>query len=227
MSNVEKKIIRRYIPIKYFDCFIKCNSLRLSDYNNWHNEKEFNYRCDECDYLMVSKYLSYLENNCNESNLRLGIMCFSDTTNEYSHWVRYADCCNGFCISFYKEELMNVLKSKYGNNVIGFNDVEYVQMGDGIEPISYSKLPFIKRKAYECESELRFITKLDSDNYFIRFTDEEMRKIVEKVIIGSCVKDIDKERMKLELKNKGIKCNISQVLNYSNWISFIMNNLEK
>lgn len=227
MSNKENKIIRRYIPSKYFDCFIKCNTLKLSDYNNWHNEKELDYRCDENDYLMLKKYSSYLKSNCHETNLRLGIMCFSGTKNEYSHWIRYADCCKGFCISFYKKELMKVLKKKYGNNVIGFNDIEYLQMKKGIEPIPYSKLPFIKRKAYEGESEIRFVTKLDSDNYFIEFTDEEMHRIVEKVIIGPCIENEEKERMKKELKDKGIKCNISQVLNYFNWISFVMNNLEK
>lgn len=225
MSDKENKIIRRYIPSKYFDCFIKCNTLKLSDYNNWHNEKELDYRCDENDYLMLKKYSSYLEKEC--PNSRLGILCFTNIKNEYSHWIRYADRCNGFCISFIKEELMNVLKEKYGSNVIGFNDIEYVQMRDGIKPIPYSKLPFIKRKAYEGESEIRFITKLDSDNYYIRFTDEEMHRIVEKVIIGPCVENEEKERMKKELKDKGIKCNISQVLNYSNWVSFIMNNLKK
>ena len=92
---------------------------------------------------------------------------------------------------------------------------------------SNSKLPFIKRKAYEGESEIRFITKLDSNNYFIRFTDEEMHRIVEKVIIGPCIENEEKERMKKELKDKGIKCNISRVLNYSKWVSFIVNNLEK
>lgn len=224
MEVKNKMIIRRYIPIKYIDCFINCRKLKLSDYHNWHDVEGKDYRCDNTDYLMVEEYMKreYGEG----TSTKLGIMCFSNTTNEYSQWIRYADCCNGFCISFHRNELEIVLRKKFGDKIIGFKEIEYVQMRNDIEPIPYSELPFIKRKAYEGESEIRFITKLDeNDSYFIEFTDEEMRNIVDRITIGSCVDD--KNSIIERVRDKGIACYESRVLHYDKWFSYIRNHLQQ
>lgn len=82
-------------------------------------------------------------------------LCIADAPEAYIHWKIYASNSSGVCIEFHRENLIEKFKTQNGF-LHGY--VEYVLLENLCQsPPSVDDLPFIKRFAYQGESEYRFI----------------------------------------------------------------------
>jgi hypothetical protein len=93
-------------------------------------------------------------------------LCFAEnqtrTAEKYHNWKIYADNSSGVCIQFARRKLIAQIESIEG---IRFDSVTYMTIGKfekARSTIPWRQLPFVKRKAFDGETEFRIIYESDS-----------------------------------------------------------------
>ncbi len=93
-------------------------------------------------------------------------LCFAEnqtrTAEKYHNWKIYAGNSSGVCIQFARSKLIAQIESIEG---IRFDSVTYMMIGkfeNARSTIPWRQLPFMKRKAFDGETEFRIIYESDS-----------------------------------------------------------------
>ncbi len=81
--------------------------------------------------------------------------CFSQVDETYHHWRVFASGASGVCIRFHRGALLAAVKKQSG---IRHSEVTYLKQADMRgRKLKVDELPFLKRFAYEHESEFRLL----------------------------------------------------------------------
>lgn len=132
--------LRRYTDLPALIYLLSEKKLTLLDPQSWDDSND-------------SHYLSlYREKKNLESVLAL---CFSQSDETYHHWRVFAGGSGGACIRFKMAELLKAVKKQDG---IRNGPVTYLKMGQIRDrQLSVKDLPFLKRHAFQHESEYRLV----------------------------------------------------------------------
>lgn len=155
---------RRYTTLPYLLDMLRENRLPLLDPASWDDKND------------AHNLVTYKKKKGFKSVLAL---CIADAPEAYLHWKIYASNSSGVCIEFHKEKLIN--KFNHQNGFLhGY--VEYVLLEKLRQyPPSVDDLPFIKRFAYQGESEYRFIftsTEKKTKIEYISIDIDDIKQIV-------------------------------------------------
>jgi hypothetical protein len=143
---------RRYTTLPYLLDMLREKRLPLLDPASWDDKND------------AQNLVTYKKKKGFKSVLAL---CIADAPEAYQHWKIYANNSSGVCIEFHRENLINKFNNQHG---FLHGCVRYVLLKELRQcPPSVDDLPFIKRFAYQDESEYRFI-----------FTSSEEKKKEEK-----------------------------------------------
>jgi hypothetical protein len=134
------KFLRRYTNIPALIYLLRERKITLLDPASWNDKN-------------VSHYMAlYREKKSLKTVLAL---CFTQATETFHHWRVFADGSSGICIRFKRAELMKAVTRESG---VRGKVVEYLKIEENRKrKLKTDDLPFLKRIAYEDESEFRVI----------------------------------------------------------------------
>ena len=150
-NTIEKKYLNRYTSLPFLFDTLYNKRLTLVDPARWEDENDA--------YFMKL----YKTKSGHRSVLAL---CFAEyqrsTTEKYHNWKIYAGSSSGVCIQFFRDRLISCIGPVLG---ISYKSVTYKTISrfdSDWHKISWHQLPFIKRKAFDGETEFRIIYESDS-----------------------------------------------------------------
>lgn len=150
--TTSKNILRRYTDLASLLDLLKRRSITLLPPSTWD---------DRNDRLMMETYAKV-------KNLdTLLALCMSNKPETYHHWKVFADKNNGVCIHFHKAPLIDAM-NKSG---VVVRPVKYLTF-DALVPenLPENQLPFLKRKAFIDEGEVRAV-------YQNKEREQELKKV--------------------------------------------------
>ena len=149
---MSEETLRRYTNIPALIYLLRKKAISLLDPASWDDSND--------------RY--YLELYREKRRLRsILAACFTQSAETYHHWRVFADGSSGACIKFRHRELMRAVES---TNCIRAEKVQYLTLSKlRRHKLKIDELPFLKRYAFQHESEFRIIfestdrkiTKLD------------------------------------------------------------------
>ena len=134
------KILRRYTELPALMYLLQEKKLTLLDPKLWD---------DGNDSYFLSLYQQ-------KKKLKTVLaLCFTRANETYHHWRVFAGGSGGVCIRFKHEELIAAVNKKTGirSNVVKYKTLPQIKK----TKLSIANLPFLKRYAYEHESEFRLV----------------------------------------------------------------------
>ncbi len=147
-----KGYLNRYTSLPFL-LDILCNKrLTLVDPAKWEDENN--------SYFMKL----YKAKSEHKSVLAL---CFAESQSsaaeKYHNWKIYAGNSSGVCIQFFKSELISCIKPVPGINSKSVTYRTIKQIENDCQNTSWCQLPFVKRRAFDGETEFRVIYENDSE----------------------------------------------------------------
>ncbi|HEY4930871.1 MAG TPA: hypothetical protein VII23_04800 [Terriglobales bacterium] len=138
--TVAAKYLRRYTDVPALIYLLKERAISMLDPQSWDDSND-------------SYYLTlYRERKNLKSVLAL---CFTRADETYHHWRVFAGGPSGVCIRFNRSALLNAVRKQPD---LRTGDVSYLTLaGIRNRQLSIEELPFLKRYAFEHESEFRVI----------------------------------------------------------------------
>jgi hypothetical protein len=195
--------LKRYTNIDSVIKIIESGRILLTSPKKWK---------DKNDLASVEAYMRL------KGDKVIGVLCLADGLEMVHHWFTYAKGKKGCCIHFNTRKFL--LKIKKENLLRGWMDYKAIKdlKSSELKKMPLKKIPFIKRRPYECEEEYRII-----------WTGQN---IEEQPVINilDCIKDItlspdcdpqNETLLKNVMKKRGINIQIkhSKILEEKNWIS--------
>lgn len=148
----EKEFLNRYTSLPFLLDTLCNKRLTMVDPARWEDEND--------SYFMKL----YKTKSKQKSVLAL---CFaenkSSTNEKYHNWKIYAGNSSGICIQFFKTKLITCIERF---TEITYNSVTYwtiKRFENDWQNIPWDQLPFVKRKAFDGETEFRIIYRNDSE----------------------------------------------------------------
>jgi hypothetical protein len=132
--------LRRYTDLTALIYLLRLRKLTLLDPSSWDDSND-------------SYYLTlYKEKRKLKSVLAL---CFTETDERYHYWRVFAPGASGVCIQFSRSELLGAVG---GQSRLRVEPVRYLKLDDmRNKRLKSADLPFLKRFAFQHESEVRMI----------------------------------------------------------------------
>lgn len=196
--------LKRFTKLPYLLDYLEIGKLVLLDPGRWD---------DKNDTEVILAYKKRKEKK------NLFALCFSYGHETIHHWKTFANGSEGCYIKFDSEKLIAIFKS---DDKLRHGEVEYKRVAD-VKPgtLSLDKMPFTKRKAYECENEYRVIWEGDEDRNGYELT--VPLETVQLIKFSQQMPQEDYERIKEQLESnfKELKNKIDRSKIYENkiWIS--------
>ena len=135
-----KNYLRRYTDIPALACLLSEQRITLLDPETWDDR-------NDSHYLKL-----YREKNSLQSVLAI---CFTQTSETYHHWRVFANGSSGVCISFKRDQLLEVTRKQSG---VRSGPVKYLKLSEmGRKKPRTRELPFLKRYPFEDEGEFRIL----------------------------------------------------------------------
>lgn len=155
-NKVDHKYLFRYTSLPFLLNVLYTKKLSLVDPSRWEDTND--------------SYLIELYKKRSKKGAVLAL-CFAQyesktfKAEKFQHWKIYASNSDGVCIKFTKKMLVERFKSELGDN-LRYGKVIYKTINnfeDVKEDLQWRTLPFIKRQAFDDESEYRFIYESDEN----------------------------------------------------------------
>lgn len=139
-SEMSSGYLRRYTDLTALVYLLRNRNLTLLDPSSWDDSND-------------SYYLTlYKEKRGLKSVLAL---CFTDTDERYHYWRVFAPGPSGVCVRFRRSELEEAAAKQGG---LQMRSVNYLRLEDLRDRrVKTKELPFLKRFAFQHESEVRMI----------------------------------------------------------------------
>lgn len=135
-----ESILRRYTDVTALTYLLTRRRITLLDPQTW-DDKNDSY------YLRLYKTKSGFQT--------VLALCFAQAGETYHHWRVFANGSSGVCIHFKRKALLEALEDQPG---IHLRAVKYLTLKEiSARQPTVSELPFLKRFAFEDESEFRII----------------------------------------------------------------------
>lgn len=132
--------LKRYTNIPALVYLLRKEAITFLDPKSWDDS-------NDSHYLSLYKKKRRLES--------LLALCFTETAETYHHWRSFAGGSSGVCITFNQDKLLRAL-ARYSSIKVG--SVQYLTLKEARKEVPETgKLPFIKRKPFQDESEFRII----------------------------------------------------------------------
>jgi hypothetical protein len=137
---VSKKYLRRYVDLPALIYLLNERKITMLDPKSWDDSND--------SYYMTL----YRQRRKIKSLLAL---CFTQTVEHYHHWRVFAGGPSGVCIRFKRKELLKIIGWREG---LRFESITYLTLPELYKrALVITELPFLKRSAFEQESEFRII----------------------------------------------------------------------
>lgn len=149
--------LRRYTDLTALIYLLRSNKLTLVDPSSWDDSND-------------SYYLTlYKEKRNLKSVLAL---CFTETDERYHYWRVFAPGASGVCIRFSRAGLAAAINEQAGFQM---KPIAYTKLNEIRDrKLTAAELPFLKRFAFQHESEVRMI--YESKKQKLRKLDIEIRR---------------------------------------------------
>lgn len=132
--------LRRYTNIPALIYLLSERKLTLLDPQSWDDSND-------------SHYLALYREKKNLASVLA--LCFTAAAETYHHWRVFADGSSGVCVRFKRSEMLRVVKKQAG---LRTGIVRYLTLDEIREKrLAIRELPFLKRWAFENESEFRMM----------------------------------------------------------------------
>jgi len=202
-KNDKLPFLRHYIKIPYLLKILETGNIKLVKPDNWK---------DENDIASVNAYKRYKKAKV------VCVFCFAYGNESVHHWLNYAPK-NSCCVYFNEVKLFSILseiKDIKKGKVIYIPSKEL--LASKLKKMRPEKIPFIKRRPYDCEKEYRIIWTGNKVNDQPKIN---VLDCIEKITLSPNfdVHLLDKiEKAKKKTKRK-IDINRSRILAENGWIS--------
>ena len=132
--------LKHYTSISNLLVFLNQRYLSLGNPNYWK---------DENDKASLQAFCRLKGNNTEAR-----VLCLAEGEEVYTHWQGYAP--KGCQIQFNTEALLKNLKPEFLHGFVNYKPAKEVT-ASYLKKLSTNKLPFLKRRPYECEKEYRIV----------------------------------------------------------------------
>lgn len=144
---MSESYLRRYTDIPALIYLLDERKITLLDPESWDDSNDSHYLSL---YRQKKKLASVLA------------LCFTQASETYHHWRVFANGSSGVCIRFKRAELLRAIKKLAGVRTGKVTYLTLKEMRD--KALAVRELPFLKRYAFEDESEFRIIYESKTDN---------------------------------------------------------------
>ena len=138
--------LRRYTQLPYLLHMLTTRSITLVNPTTWDDRND-------------SYYLSLY---CKRKSLKSAlVMCLSKSASTYHHWHVFADTASGVCIEFHESAFRKWVEGIPNARI---DRVRYFRLDEiDKQDLDTETLPFVKRKAYRDEGEMRVVVDAKED----------------------------------------------------------------
>lgn len=201
------KRLKRYTTLPILLDYLERKKLVLLDPSKWE---------DKNDSEVIGSY----KKKAKIKNLLA--LCFSyDDIETIHHWKTYANGTAGCCIEFDANMLLDIFEKTRG---LRHQKVEYKKINELDKSIVFpiEQMPFVKRKAYECEKEYRIIWEGEEMQEFfeIDFPLDSINKITFSQQMPKKVFDTIKNMLRATFNNPQKKIYKSTLYENKTWINY-------
>src|SRR5208283_4348177 len=163
---MSSRYLRRYTDLTALIYLLRESNLTLLDPSSWDDSNDWY-------YLAL-----YKEKRNLKSVLAL---CFTETDERYHYWRVFAPGASGVCIQFSRPRLISAVAKRSG---LRLKPVHYMRLADiRSRELKTEELPFLKRFAFQHESEVRMI--YESPTSKVRTLDVSIpRSCIDKVTLS-------------------------------------------
>lgn len=199
------RTISKYMSLPVLLDMLKKKSITFLKPDNWE---------DKNDVEVMNHYRDCL----NDSKKEVLAVCFTTGPESVYHWNAFAKDGCGCRIEFNFERLKEKLEKKKG---IKCGLVDYIKVPElNARQHHWEELPFLKRKPYECEGELRMVTIVNkSDKPFgVKFDMTCVNVISISPWLPKPIADTVKYYLKKIVKNPKVDIRQSTLLENQQWI---------
>jgi hypothetical protein len=136
--------LKRYTELPFVLQMLQTKTISLLNANSWDDKNDAHYV--EC-YRKKSKLKSVLA------------LCLTEASQTYHHWKIFSQGASGACIYFKRADFLEWLAETDGleGRKVVYKNLKQLSEEVGSGKIELKDIPFIKRKAYQHESEFRLI----------------------------------------------------------------------
>ncbi|MDR2732184.1 MAG: hypothetical protein LBB36_03095 [Fibromonadaceae bacterium] len=203
MNSNKQTYLKRYISLERLRNILNSNCLDFNDPESWDDDND----------IASVKAFRWLKSKDMAKQIKVGAICFAKGSELVHHWNSYAK--DGCCITFNEVELFKEIIHK-PNFLCGYmNYKTNEELDEYLKKQGTDKIPFIKRKPYECEKEYRVIWFGTGKLPKLRFK----RTAIGRVLLSSELKNREQIQEELKKKYRGIKIELSRLTGSEPWIS--------